>query len=107
MEARDPGSFRAAKGSHASAVVTSTAQASLYLFLSHGPSARRGQKLVHAANRGTRTANDRAWARGAALRRRSEADHHWIDRFRRLGVGSRFVGGRSAGVQEIDLRDAI
>ena len=44
---------------------------------------------------------------GPPLRGQGAADHHRVDRLRRLGVGRGSVRARSAGVQEADLRNAL
>ncbi len=70
---------------------------------------RRGEdkNWYTVADRRTGAADGRAWTGGPALRRRGQTDHHRLDWLRRLGVGSRLVRRRSAGVQEADLRDAV
>ena len=73
-------------------------QEPLYLFLSHGSAAGRGQELVQHPHRGTRTADERARLDWEALRGRGQADYHRFDRVRRLGVGRRPVRRRSTRV---------
>src|SRR5205823_5055348 len=77
------------------------------LLLSHGPAPRREQELV-SRNDGRPPADDaRTRHDWTALRGRRAPDYHRVDRIRRLGVGRGSVCGRSAGIQEADLRDAV
>src|SRR5215469_3243502 len=107
MEPASTGNAAAAAGGNVVALVSEDSGMPVFMLLSDGPAARRGQELVLASDRRAAAADGRARYGRPALCGQGAADHHRLDRVRRLGVGGGFICRRATGVQEADLRDAV